>query len=289
MKKSEEITELAYEILIDLSEDKIPLHCILLKASRLAMITNDPANMSIFQRMSNQAETSAFLIETFQSSIDAARDPNTSLASANPNQYLYSSGGNNSGERTLLRKNTMQSISQIAEYRSSTYSFSLNIYQKYRLGNTAETIFERKRGRTDPILVEIFPDINERLNSIDLNIKSKNKEDWKNAVTSCRTLLMDIADILNPPETKGNYINQLKDFVSKKEESETRQKLLGSYINELKERIKYTVDLTQGPSHQTRPTLRYAEDVVLMTYLLISDLLDIYISNKETSAQEEQT
>jgi len=292
MKNSEEITSLAYEILVDLSENRVPIHCTLLKASRLAMITNDSKNRSVFQEMSKYAETATFLVETFQSSVDAARDPNISLSSANPNQYLRNWGNSNAIERSALRKSAIERASSIAGYRSSTYEYSMNIYQKYRLGNTAETIFEKKRERTDPILTTIFPDINDRLNTIDSNIKSTRQEDWKNAVSSCRTLLMDLADILNPSTkeltNKTKYINRLKDFVSTKEDSDSRKKYLGNYIEELKERIQDTVDLTQGPSHQVRPSLESAEDIVLMTYLLISDLLVIYTYDKDIKSQDKK-
>lgn len=70
---------------------------------------------------------------------------------------------------------------------------------------------EKITAQLEPILREIFPDINQRLNSIEQNIKSDNPEDWKNVVTSCGTLLMDIADILNPAkanEDKSKYINR---------------------------------------------------------------------------------
>lgn len=117
----------------------------------------------------------------------------------------------------------------LSYYRAETYNFVLNIYTKSQFGNIAESIFEKKRMKADTNLRKIFPDINQRLNSIEQNIKSDNPEDWKNSVISCRTLLMEIADILNPPKTseeKSKFINRLKDYVSPKIPSETKGKLV---------------------------------------------------------------
>jgi hypothetical protein len=133
-------------------------------------------------------------------------------------------------------------------------------------------------------LREIFPDINQRLNSIEQNINSDNPEDWKNSVVSCRTLLVDIADILNPPKDlkeKNQYINRLKDFISPRVSSKTKKKLQATYWDELKSRIEFTSDLTQGGAHKERPQKNHAEDVILFTYLAIADLMDVYSEKQE--------
>lgn len=116
----------------------------------------------------------------------------------------------------------------------------MNIHAKWKFGSIAEGIFDKKRVRAEIVLQRIFPGINSRLLSIEQNINSHNNEDWKNAVASCRTLIMDIANILNPPkqpEEKSRYINRLKDFISPKDLSKTKKKLLNSYWEELKNRI----------------------------------------------------
>lgn len=100
---------------------------------------------------------------------------------------------------------------------------------------------------------------------------------------------MDIADLLNPPkdkEDKGKYINRLKDYVAPKVESTTKKKLLKSYFDELKARIEYTMDMTQGGSHQKRPEHSEAEDVVLHTYLIVAELMQIYAEEDEKEKTE---
>ncbi len=276
MEKNEEITILSKEIMVDITDNRIPLHNILLKCSRLSLLVNLPHNVKLFQDWAKYSETNSFIVGSFNVSMESAKDPNVSLASANPSQYI-NSGFGNSFERSSLRASTSNLVSTMANYRSQAYGFASNIFQKWQFGNIAQTIFEMKRSRTEETLRTIFPDVENRLNSIEQNLRGSSSEDWKNAVTSCRTLLMDISDLLSPikdTQDKQKYINRLKEFVDTS--SKTRSKLVKTYLEELKKRIEYTVDLTQGGAHQSRPLKKQAEDVVLYTYLVIADLIEIY-------------
>lgn len=262
MTKNLEITKLAEEIMMDITDSRLPLHNILLKASRMALLLDMPDNVNIFKAWAKQAETNQFTIDSFAAS----------MAAANTGTYA-------GVERGVLRDNGQKAQASLGNMRTETYNFAAGILTKWQFGNISESIFEKKRRKAEPVLQKIFPDINERLNSIEQNIASENSEDWKNAVSSCRTLLTDIADLLNPPQgadDKGKYINRLKDYVSPLVPSETKRKLLKSYFDELKKRIEYTMDITQGGSHQDRLIKEEAEDVVLYTYMLIADLMAIY-------------
>lgn len=278
MKKNEKILQLAEEITIDITDSRIPLHNVMLKAARLSLLLDLPDNVKWFKDHAKNAEQQSFLATSFQSSILAAQDKDISISSANPNQYIISPAGNFI-ERGKIRDEAKTTVGSLAHYRAETFNFALNIFHKWQFGNLAEGIFEKKRNRTDVILREIFPDSQHVLNSIEQNIHSDNPEDWKNAVVSCRTLLMNIADILNPASTaeeKQRYINRLKDFVSPLTDSGTQGKLIKSHLDELKKRVEYTSDITQGSAHKETPALIEAENIVLYTYLLISDLLELY-------------
>ena len=287
MKKNEEILQLSEEILIDITDDRLPLYNVLLKASRLSLLLDLPKNVDFFKVWAKFAEQNSFIIGSFQVNMEAAKDPNISLASSSTSPWA-NTVHNNSWERREIRKNTDQVISYLAQYRTETYNFVMGIYTKWKFGSVAESIFEKKRSRTEPVLRGLFPDINQRLNSIEQNINSDNPEDWKNSTVSCRTLLADIADIFNPPKDakeKDQYINRLKDFISPKILSKTKKKLVNTYFDELKSRIEHTSDLTQGGAHKNRPQKNEAEDVILFTYLAIADLMDVY-SNRQKDMTE---
>lgn len=278
MKKNEQIIELAKEIMLDITNSRLPLHNILLKGSYLSMLLDAAELIKMFIEWAKYTEENQLIIDTFKANIESAKDRNVSISSANPDQIVgYPTG--NSLERAQIRDDAKKVVGNLALYRTATYNFALGVYTKWQFGNIAESIFEKKRKKTEPILRKIFPDINQRLISIEQNISSENPEDWKNSVVSCRTLIMEIADTLNPPqipEEKSKYINRLKDFISNSGKSGTEKKLLNTLQEELKKRIEFTSDITQGGLHTERPVLKEAENVVLYTYLLIADLMDIY-------------
>ena len=278
MTRNEEATSLSEEIMLDITNNRTPLHNAILKASRLSLLIDLPKNVILFKQWAKYAEQNSFVVETYKSTIESARDKDVSVSSANPYQTVYSPMGNFL-ERAGIRNEAKKVVEYIANYRTETYNFASEVYAKWKLGNIAESVFEKKRKKTEPILKEIFPDAEQRLNSIEQNISSQNPEDWKNAVASCRALFMDIADILMPAksiEEKSKYINRLKNFISPKIVSTTKKNLINTLLEELKLRMELTIDATQGSSHKDRPLLADAENVVLYTYLMISELLEIH-------------
>ncbi len=68
MKKNEEITDLSQEIMLDITNDRLPLHNILLKGSRLSLLLDIPANVTLFTEWAKWAEQNSFTIGSFESS-----------------------------------------------------------------------------------------------------------------------------------------------------------------------------------------------------------------------------
>lgn len=296
MKRNDEIIQLSNEIMLDITEGRMPLYTVLLKASRLSLLLDLPKNVDLFKEWAKYAEQNQFVVDTFRSSMESAKDPDVSIASANPSEFVNGGFGSrqngNTIERNYLRSEATKVVGYLAKYRTETYTFVSGVNSSWQFGNVAETIFDKKRKRVEPVLERIFPDTSQRLNSIEQNLRSTNPEDWKNAVSSCRALLMDIADIVNPAkdkDDKGKYINRLKDYVSPKVQSGTKKKLLKTYFDELKARIEYTMDLTQGSAHQSRPLLTEAEDVVLNTYLVIAELMQLYSEHNNDELRQRLT
>lgn len=272
MKRSEEITTLADDILLDISNSRTPLYVVLLKASRLSSLLDIPGNVSLFKEWAKDAEANELIVSSFQSRMEASKDPDISYAGGN--QFYMPHG--NFIERAGIRNDTETKARKLASYRAETYNFVSNIYTRWQFGNIAESIFEKKRGRIEPVFPAIITDIQNRLNSIEQNLTSDNPEDWKNAVGSCRALLMDLANKL-VPEGKNKYINRLQTYLSPIE-SKTKKSLLKTLLDELKLRIEHTMDLTQGGAHHDRPSKEKAEDVVLYTYLLLGEFAEVYKS-----------
>src|SRR5882724_6747716 len=109
MKRNQEITLLATEIMSDLTNNSLPLHSVLLKTSRLAMLLDMPENVDFFIARAKDAEHNSFVVETFKSDIEAAADRDVSLSSANTYQTV--SAPSNVLERRAVRERAANVVS----------------------------------------------------------------------------------------------------------------------------------------------------------------------------------
>lgn len=284
--KKEYIVNLAAEIMDDITSNRIALHNIILKTSRLAFELNFQDTFNQLKEWAVTAEQNQFISESYRDELQAASDPDIAVSSANPHQHVMSPLGNTQ-ERIRLTKQARGAVSVLAGYRKECYTFAVGIYTKWKFGNIAESIFDRKRDRTEPTLNDIFPDSHQRLQSIDSNLQSENEEDWKNAVSSCRALLMDLADVLKPEteedkQQKGDtYKKRIKEYIRENTSSKTKKQHISNFVEEIDKRINTTLGLIQGPSHKSRPAKVEAENTVLYTYLLVSDLMEIHPTQAE--------
>jgi AbiTii len=154
-----EALELSSIILEDLELSKLPLANIAMKAIRLARLLNDFETVSIFelelrgypmspdgvpadlfeqaqrvgrgfQRKEKEEITSliyassiaelAHSIAVAESALGAARDPDVSISSANPNQHIFSPSGN-STERQTIRNSHTESVRRLAQRQAYIY------------------------------------------------------------------------------------------------------------------------------------------------------------------------
>ncbi len=291
MNRNQEIAKLAYQIITDLDWWSLPVHISVLKCVRLCKLMWRAKDANVFSDRAKKAEFAEWKIHWVLALIQSAKDPDVSLSSSNPNQYVVNTSSNKQ-ERLGLDMQLWMHRSSISNFRTETYKRVAWVYEKYQFWNLAESVFDRKRKRTEPFLHLILPDAELRLNSIEVNLTSDNPEDRKNAVVSCRTLINDIANIVNPPSGKADvdkYINRLKSFVSPKKwawESKTKSSLSDSILEDLKNKIEYCTKLTQWSAHIDRRSKEYADDVLLNTYLVISEVVELYAMRNEIDAYE---
>ena len=78
MNKNEEITKISGEILLDITENRMPLNIILLKCSRLALLLDLPQSVEYYKNSAEYSESNSFTIETFRNNIEAAKDSDVS-------------------------------------------------------------------------------------------------------------------------------------------------------------------------------------------------------------------
>ncbi|MBO5967931.1 MAG: hypothetical protein J6S14_05475 [Clostridia bacterium] len=225
-------------------------------------------------------------IETLRIKLAASVDPDISLTSANPNQYLFPPAGN-SDERSQITSQIQQKTQILAQVKGALYNYVLTIYNKLVYGNIVEDIFTESRMNVNQKLGEYCPKSIEKFVSVYENLSSDNPEDYANAVHSCRRILLDLADALYPPSDipvqingksikvgADQYINRLIQYISSKSGSKTYNDVVGSDLSSIGMRLDAINDAVCKGTH-TDVTKDEATRYIIHTYLLISDIVSL--------------
>ncbi len=224
------------------------------------------------------------LIESQKISLSSSNDPNVSISSANPGQYVHVPQGNASVRRSIVLSIT-ESQKWLQKIKGCLYNYILQIYNKLSYGNIIEDTFTKSRLMVNDKLATMCPQAINKFVSVYENMDSDNSEDWANAVHSCRRILVDLADSLYPPQDepivfegkkikigKDQYINRLMQFISEKSSSKTYKDIVGSDLSFIGNRLDAINDAVCKGTHSDL-TKDEASRYILHTYLLISDII----------------
>jgi hypothetical protein len=232
-------------------------------------------------------------LEEFSSSVElsiaAARDPDVSISSANPNQFISAPAGNRA-ERTAIRTSSNTARKRLASRRSFLHGYALQKNHELKFSGIAGDIFSRTRERVDARIGEHVPAAVQKMAAVYENLCSENSEDWSNAVHSCRRILQDLADAVYPAredkivESGGrqrtirlgpdNYVNRIVAFLEEKTDSERFQAIVGSHLSFMGERLDAVFQAAQKGSHSVVGKDE-ADRYVVYTYLLVGDVLSL--------------
>lgn len=228
-------------------------------------------------------------------SLSAAKDPDISVSSANPAQYV-SGGIVNRDERRAIRSNALLYSRRIASRRNFIYQYVLRKHNELKYSGIADDLFSRYRLEVDSKIGEKLPKSIDKFSAVYNNLISENPENWANAVHSCRRILQDLADEVFPPTKEirtinkddkqieiklgeNEYINRIIAFVEDNSESEKFEELVGSHLYFLGDRLDSVFRASQKGSHST-VTKDEADRYVLYTYLLVGDVLSLINDDK---------
>jgi hypothetical protein len=226
-------------------------------------------------------------IEVCKIRLQAARDADVSISSANPSQYVSSPIGN-AIERQGLQTGILTASQRLASRRAMIYQYASRRHYELKFSGIAQDIFSLIRESVDRNIGQLVPEAVKKFASVHDNLRSTNPENWANAVHSCRRILQDLADALFPPQEKdgitksgkpiklgpGNYINRLMCFVEDKSDSDHFADLVGSHLSFLGDRLDAVFEATQKGSHAS-VTREEANRYVVYAYMLIGDILSL--------------
>lgn len=316
------------EILRNIELSELPLGNIALKASRLARLLNDFEFQKIFEyeaggypttpggvppqiwklaelagriyqlkdskgNINNVAVLESIgqlesQIEAAKLGIDAARDPNVSISSANPNQWVNTLG--NTLERKRLHDELKDATKSLGARRSCIHGYAARRNLELKFSGIASDAFSRIREYVDHQISQAVPSAVQKFTAIYENLLSENPEDWSNAVHSCRRVLQDLADALFPATDKPrtaevsgktteiklgteNFINRLVCFAQDSAKSSRSADIVGSQLYFLGDRLDALFRAAQKGSHAIIATRDEADRYVVYTYMVVGDLL----------------
>lgn len=222
----------------------------------------------------------------------AAKDPDLSITSANPNQWLIAPRGNYN-ERQGLRNQASTASKRLASRRAFIHQYVTGIHYELKFSGVASEVFSRLRSRVDGSIASLVPDAVRRFAAVYENLRSENPEDWSNAVHSCRRIMKDLANAVFPAQDEDriieaggverriklgpeNYVNRIMCFVEDISESGIATSIIGSHLAYLGDRLDSVLSGAQKGTHSDIVSQEEADRIVVHTYLLVGEVLEIY-------------
>lgn len=217
--------------------------------------------------------------------LESSKDPNISISSANPSQYINTNFGNTK-ERNIIVKSIAENEELISKIEGSLYNYILKIRNSLLYSNAVSDVISSYKKDVDEKLKEICPEAISKFLSSYENLESNNNEDWSNAVHSCRRILKDVADHFYPVPTPDfivigkktiklddeAYVNRLVQYISKSIDSKSKKDVVTTSLENIGNQIDSIYNSTNKGTH-ANVSKEDARRFVVYTYMLIGDIL----------------
>lgn len=175
----------------------------------------------------------------------------------------------------------------LAKIRNNIYSYVMQVNLQLRFESVTESIFQKTKEAVDKQLSHTCPGALQKFVAAYERLHSENPEEWSQAMSSCRNILKEYADVVFPASgqkyrkksgeelvvTDDKHKNRLIAFIDKYASGD-RNKFLSARVSDLESRIHYLNDLLSRGTHVGMGV----DDVricVLDTYFLIGSLLSL--------------
>ncbi|MCU5515266.1 helix-hairpin-helix domain-containing protein [Bacillus wiedmannii] len=168
------------------------------------------------------------------------------------------------------------------------------LYTKIAYTDSAQTAFDILKNEVDDRLLDLNPELAERLMLAFKSVSTDNPEEWSQALTTCRRFIEGLADELFPPISeevdgrklgKTQYINRLWAFMDNSIESKSNKDLAKAHVDILGGYLQRIHKLSNKGVHAELER-EEAVKTVFHTYLMVADILK-YL-DPSYSTKEEQ-
>ncbi|BDZ71129.1 ComEA family DNA-binding protein [Methanobacterium petrolearium] len=165
--------------------------------------------------------------------------------------------------------------------RKKAHEKANKLYKQIAFSDIPQTAFDVLKNEIDDKLLDIDPELAERLMLAFKRVNTNKPEEWSQALTTCRRLIEELANNLYPPTDKkingrslgkSQYINRIWVFMDESIESNSDRELAKTHVDFIGNYLKLTLNKTQKGVHSSL-TKYESIKAVLHTYLLIGDIL----------------
>ena len=166
------------------------------------------------------------------------------------------------------------------------------LHEQLKFSGTTKNSFEILKNLIDDKILDLEPELAEQLMLAFKSVSSDNKEEWSQALTTCRRLLEGLADRLFPATSEpvngrvlkqNQYVNRLWAFMDKAIESESNKELAKAHVDLIGAWIQRINNLANKGVH-AEVTQVEAVKMVFHTYLMLADILE-YLDASELTKQ----
>ncbi|QQN61266.1 hypothetical protein JIR23_16455 [Bradyrhizobium diazoefficiens] len=192
---------------------------------------------------------------------------------------------NRARQQTENRKLYNENHAVVVALRAAIHSYATDVYISIELGDAAQDIFEQARTRVDTFIRSYAPKAAEQIVAVNARMAEGSDESYSQALTTCRRLLLTIADATYParsdPYVDGagkkrdvgpeNYKNRLMAYLEQSTASAGSRELIASGLEHLAARLD-AVNSKVSKGVHVDVTEEEARLAVIHTYLFLGEI-----------------
>lgn len=191
---------------------------------------------------------------------------------------------NRLSQQITARRTYNESHALVVALRAAIHAYATDTYLAIEFGDVAQDIFEQARNDVDKFVRSYCPKAAEQIVAINERMRDKTNELRTAALTTCRRLLLSVADALFPAraswqDSKGrarkvgpeDYKNWLLAYLDEKQPSEGSNEVISSGIEHLAARLDAIYSKTSKGVH-VDVTEQESRLAVIHTYLFLGEV-----------------
>lgn len=223
-------------------------------------------------------------IQTLKIRMEAAKDRDVHISSANPNQWV-ASPINNSFERSSILESIKVNQAIFSRIKGRLYEFVLSTSHALNFSEITIEIFSKIKNVVETKLNKLAPQTLTELVTAHNYVNSTKHSDWSNVASGCRRILIQIADVVYPANNKEvtrgdgviinlnkeNYRYRIRESLRGKEQSLVIARDTSEYLFQLLD----SVDRLSAKGDKHIINQETAEKIIIYTYLLLFDILNL--------------